>query len=139
MSLKRARRKPDDRTIPLESDRPKAEPPLGVFLRVIEPNQGATFRLRDRCMIGSGADADLRIDDKTVSRRHAELKLGADGVTVRDLGSRNGSFYLDQRVESIVLSLGSCLRLGRALVSLELDPASLGDAGVFSGTEYRGL
>jgi DNA-binding NtrC family response regulator len=132
-------RKLDDRTHPLDSDAPRPAAPLGVLLRVLEPKDGGTFRLRDRCVIGSGSEADLRLQDKTVSRRHAELSLSGDGVLVRDLGSRNGSYYLDQRFESMVLGLGACVRLGRALLSLEVDPASLTEPGLFSGTEYHGL
>ena len=43
---------------------------------------------------------------------HVELTLVPEGVAVRDLGSRNGTFYLGQRVERIVLTLGSRLRIG---------------------------
>src|SRR6185295_18420588 len=63
-------------------------------------------------VVGSGRNADLRILDPRVSRSHVELELGPAGVAVRDLGSRNGTFYLGQRVQAIVLTAGGRIRLG---------------------------
>jgi len=41
-------------------------------------------------VIGRSADCQLALDDPLVSRRHALLTVRADGVTIEDLGSRNG-------------------------------------------------
>ena len=41
-------------------------------------------------VLGRGADATVPLDHEDVSRRHAELEVGPDGVLVRDLGSKNG-------------------------------------------------
>jgi len=107
---------------------------------VLEPTtEPATKKLGAGIVIGSGEGADLQIDDRTVSRRHAELSLAADGVMVRDLGSRNGSFYLDQRFESMVLSVGACVRLGKALVAIEVDPRSFEDPALSSESAYHDL
>ncbi|GIW71808.1 MAG: hypothetical protein KatS3mg102_1350 [Planctomycetota bacterium] len=49
--------------------------------------------------IGRSPENDLCLDDKLVSRRHCELRFGHDGVlTVRDLGSRNGTFINGRRL-----------------------------------------
>ncbi|MDA1349166.1 MAG: FHA domain-containing protein [Chloroflexi bacterium] len=42
-------------------------------------------------ILGRGADNDLDIDDKTVSRRHALVIETADGYVIKDLGSANGT------------------------------------------------
>ncbi len=129
----------DDKTQPVQSDK-KLRGDLDVVLRVLEPkSQASTRKLVDRLVLGSGSDVDLTIDDRTVSRRHAEFSRTADGILVRDLESRNGSFYLDQRFESMVLSVGACVRLGKALIVLEVDPHSIGDPGLFTATRYHGL
>lgn len=73
--------------------------------------------------IGSHADADLRIEEPTVSRFHAELGLLADGVRVRDLDSRNGTYVADNRIEAVVVRPACEIRVGRARV--ELVPADL--------------
>ena len=65
-----------------------------------------------RCVVGAGADADIVIDDSTVSRKHVALELCPEGVAVTHLESRNGTFYLGQRVEKITLSLGTRIKVG---------------------------
>jgi two-component system response regulator AtoC len=46
--------------------------------------------------IGRGADCDVRIDNDSVSRRHATLHLGPP-LKIEDLGSANGTFVHDAR------------------------------------------
>jgi len=41
-------------------------------------------------VVGRSTDCQLSLDDPLVSRRHAVLRIRRDGVTVQDLGSRNG-------------------------------------------------
>jgi DNA-binding NtrC family response regulator len=88
------------------------------------------------CVVGAGEDADLIVDDETVSRRHVELKLVPEGVEVIDLGSRNGTFYLGQRVQHIILGPGSKIRLGRVELGLETDGGAL--AAQLSRTNHYG-
>ncbi len=82
--------------------------------------------------------ADMIVEDRAVSRRHVELTLVPEGVRVTDLGSRNGTFYLGQRLEKAVLAPGSRLRVGAAEVSIDSDPAALFD-GEARDESYRGL
>jgi two-component system, NtrC family, response regulator GlrR len=101
--------------------------PLPLLLRccnaTAHPNP---FRLAEgHCVIGAGNDADLMVESPTVSRRHAELRLIADGVSVLDLDSKNGTFYLGQRLHSMSLQPGSRLRLGSVEVAIEVDDAAL--------------
>ncbi len=91
------------------------------------------------CVVGAGRQADLIIDDPEVSRRHVELSLVPEGIHVADLGSRNGTFYLGQRVERMTLALGSRLRVGSAELALEVDPRALAADEGAEPTEYRGL
>ena len=47
-------------------------------------------------VVGRGAESDVRLDDPTVSRTHAEVVLLADGrLYVTDRGATNGTFVLD--------------------------------------------
>lgn len=43
-------------------------------------------------VVGREADSDIQIDDRQVSRRHAEITQTVEGYTLRDLGSKNGTF-----------------------------------------------
>ncbi len=114
--------------------------PLPAVVRVVGvPAKPETFPLRSgRCVIGAGSDADVVLVDATVSRRHVELALVPEGVSVTDLSSRNGTFYLGQRVEKITLALGSRLRVGSSEIILEADQEELASRGG-GPPEYRGL
>lgn len=70
-------------------------------------------------VLGRG-DVDVRLDDASVSRRHARLRFGAD-VRVEDLGSSNGTFVDGEPVvpgEARVVPPGALLEIGSVLVVL---------------------
>jgi hypothetical protein len=78
-------------------------------------------------VIGRGNDADLRIDDPGVSRKHIEIRVedpqdagGAPHITVHDLGSTNGVLVNGKRVERATLADGATLRIGNTTMSLHL-------------------
>lgn len=64
-----------------------------------------TFALRPGCplTIGSGPDAELRINDPHVSRMHCRLEATETGVHLVDLGSRNGVQVWGAKVAAAVL------------------------------------
>ena len=62
-------------------------------------------------VLGRGADADLRLDDPGISRRHAEIVL-SDPPRLNDLGSTNGTFLDGERVQSAELYDGARVGLG---------------------------
>ena len=65
------------------------------------------------------------IPDASVSRRHARLMLTGDTATLEDLGSKNGSFVCDRRIDKPTpLTDGDPVRLG--LVTLVFRAASAG-------------
>ncbi|MEX0834561.1 MAG: FHA domain-containing protein [Nitriliruptor sp.] len=95
-------------------DLPHLAPGTGMLVVVRGPNAGSRFLLdREQTTIGRHPDADIFLDDVTVSRRHAELHHTDDGVVVRDLGSLNGSYVNGERVEERVLASGEELQIGR--------------------------
>jgi hypothetical protein len=68
-------------------------------------------------VIGRGSDADLRINDPGVSRRHAEIRVYANErsgteVSVVDLGSTNGMLVNGTRVQQATLEDGSTIKIG---------------------------
>jgi DNA-directed RNA polymerase subunit RPC12/RpoP len=68
---------------------------------------------REWTRIGRGLAADVRFDDPTVSRRHAPIVRGADGLRVLDDRSLNGVFVNGERVEWSPLAHGDEIRVGR--------------------------
>jgi hypothetical protein len=73
-------------------------------------------------VIGRGAEADLRINDPGVSRRHAEFRVTGKSdtpqVSVADLGSTNGTLVDGQRVTEAPLRDGSVVRVGSTDVAV---------------------
>jgi len=67
--------------------------------RLIPTDGGTPIELaKDLTLVGRGDDCDLRIDHKSVSKRHCVL-VKTDGlVLLRDLGSTNGTRVNGQRV-----------------------------------------
>jgi pSer/pThr/pTyr-binding forkhead associated (FHA) protein len=63
--------------------------------------------------IGRGLVADLRLDENSVSRRHAMLVHDENGTRILDDRSSNGTFVNGQRVEQAELKHGDVLLLGR--------------------------
>ena len=49
-------------------------------------------------VVGRGSEADLRVDDSDVSRRHCEFTLSPRGLVIRDLGSTHGTWVRGRRV-----------------------------------------
>jgi DNA-binding winged helix-turn-helix (wHTH) protein len=72
-------------------------------------------------IIGRDPDVDVRLDASTVSRRHARLIVTAEGTTLEDFGSKNGTFRGSERVTSpIRLADGDALHIGSLLVTFHL-------------------
>jgi pSer/pThr/pTyr-binding forkhead associated (FHA) protein len=62
--------------------------------------------------VGRGPTNDVVVDSGQASRDHAVIDVEQAFVTITDLGSRNGTFVNDVRVESQVLVHGDSVRLG---------------------------
>ena len=72
-------------------------------------------------VIGRGAEAEVVVDDPGVSRRHAEVRIEADGrVRVADLGSTNGTYVDGERVRSGELADGSRITVGRTRIVVRM-------------------
>ena len=69
-------------------------------------------------IVGRGVGSDLPLYDPTVSRQHAKLTAGPDGVQVQDLGSSNGTFINGSRVEVGTLSPGDSVTFGKLVFRL---------------------
>ncbi|MFM8927273.1 MAG: FHA domain-containing protein [Rhodoluna sp.] len=90
--------------------------PSGNALLIVRrgPNKGARFLLdEDLNSVGRHPNADVFLDDVTVSRRHAEIRRANGKFTVTDLGSLNGTYYEGNLVESQVLANQSELQIGK--------------------------
>lgn len=75
---------------------------------------GSRFTLsKDVTKIGRHPESDILLDDITVSRRHAEIVKTNNSLIVRDLGSLNGSYINQNRVDEFALVHGDELQIGK--------------------------
>ena len=84
------------------------------------------LEVSEKVLLGSSASARIRVQDRTASRIHAELEPRNDGVWIRDLGSRNGTFVEGLLVERARLpSPRARVGLGNAVltVTVGVEPA----------------
>lgn len=79
-------------------------------------------------VIGRGAEAELRIDDPGISRRHAQFKVravnGETTVTVLDLNSTNGVILNGRRVSEAAVASGSEIRLGNTTLTIRISKSA---------------
>src|SRR5699024_12411834 len=94
--------------------------PVGSALLVARegPNRGARFLLdQDKVTVGRHPDADIFLDDVTVSRQHATFERHNSGFKVVDAGSLNGTYINNDRVDSLELRTGMELQIGKFRLS----------------------
>lgn len=90
--------------------------PEGAALLVVKrgPNAGARFLLdQDSTSAGRHPDADIFLDDVTVSRRHAEFRRSEGGYEVVDVGSLNGTYVNREPQNAQELTNGDEIQIGK--------------------------
>ncbi|MFC8595400.1 FHA domain-containing protein [Streptomyces atroolivaceus] len=91
--------------------------PAGSALLVVRrgPNSGSRFLLDgDLTTAGRHPQSDIFLDDVTVSRRHVEFHRSPDGsFTVGDVGSLNGTYVNRERIDSVALTNGDEVQIGK--------------------------
>lgn len=80
---------------------PNGEPPKAFVLR------------GTRISIGRDAGADMRVDEPSVSTRHAMAVVAGSSVTLHDLESRNGTWVNGERIQLCTLKHGDVVQFGR--------------------------
>lgn len=94
----------------------------GRYIEMQGPDRKLLIPLgSDVTHIGRGLSAELRLDDASVSRRHAILVPRPAGARILDDRSSNGTFVNGRRVQQADLQNGDVIVIGRvALRYLEL-------------------
>ncbi len=114
-----------------ERDAIAALPKGSALLVVVNgPSDGARFLLdQDLTSAGRHPNADIFLDDVTVSRRHAEFARNNGSFIVRDLGSLNGTYKGGDRVDIAALTDGDEVQIGKFRLTFFASPADLGVSG----------
>ena len=88
----------------------------GQALLVVKrgPNAGARFLLdQPTTSAGRPPEADIFLDDVTVSRRHAEFRANDGQFEVVDVGSLNGTYVNREPRNAQVLEVGDEIQIGK--------------------------
>jgi DNA-binding winged helix-turn-helix (wHTH) protein len=83
----------------------------------IESERGVLPLMEGENLIGRGEEVAIRIDIDGVSRRHARIVADGGRFTLEDLGSKNGTYLRERRLEGpAALEDGDAIRLGRTML-----------------------
>jgi DNA-binding NtrC family response regulator len=95
----------------------------GVPLKVVVTSgadEGNEVPLGALLEVGTDPACGLVLTDPAVSRKHLVVALGEGRVVVKDLGSRNGTFFSGARVKEIEVPIGGVVQLGKTELSIQL-------------------
>ncbi|MEO7123362.1 MAG: FHA domain-containing protein [Lacisediminihabitans sp.] len=107
--------------------------PSGSALLVVRrgPDVGARFLLdADVTTAGRHPDADIFLDDVTVSRRHTEFLRRGTVFEIKDLGSLNGTYYDGVRIDTALLSDGAEVQVGKFRLTFYASRADLANEAI---------
>jgi pSer/pThr/pTyr-binding forkhead associated (FHA) protein len=86
----------------------------GVLILRRGTQAGETFVLNAPVsVVGRNPESEIFLDDITVSRKHAEVRVTPDGYTVRDCGSLNGTYVNRSRISELTLHSGDEVQIGK--------------------------
>ena len=96
----------------------------GVTHMLVVDGPGTKHQLTTgRNVIGRGTEADIRLPDTGVSRKHVDVVLDGGVAMVEDLGSTNGTLVNGRRVSRLALADGDVIRIGHSVLVYRQDGA----------------
>lgn len=104
--------------------------PSGSALLIVQrgPNQGSRFLLdQDVTTVGRHPNADIFLDDVTVSRRHSEFRRHGSKFMIHDLASLNGTYFDGVRIDSALLDDGAEVQIGKFKLTFFASRSDLGE------------
>ena len=103
---------------PVDIDEVVEQAGAALVIRSGGGRSGESFTIEgDRISIGRSPDAEVFLDDVTVSRNHALIVRRQDGLYIDDLGSLNGTYVNRRRIESHKLADGDEIQIGKFKLS----------------------
>lgn len=104
---------------------PVVESPKATLREIRPDGSSQSFVVDGRPLtIGRGLDNGLVVADTRASRHHARIHGRQGALLLSDLGSTNGSWVNDRRIQEIALGEGDRIRIGDTVLVVEsMDPA----------------
>ncbi len=92
---------------------------LGWLVPVAGPLKGELFALSPASSVGTDADCHVVLIDPYMSGKHAEINVEAGIWVLKDLGSTNGTFVNDKRIDKRELVDNDFIKFGNSLVKFK--------------------
>lgn len=90
------------------------------------PHPGQTLELKPGLSrIGRNPENDIAVADASVSSFHCEIQVAEIAVSIKDLGSTNGTFINQQRIGKGILKTGDLLTLGAVDFAVEVPEVTI--------------
>jgi DNA-binding CsgD family transcriptional regulator len=89
-------------------------------------------------LVGRSSQCDFVVNDPSVSRRHAEIRVDDAGLTVVDLASSNGTYVNDDRIATCLVRRGQRLRFGDVSFLLTSPTVDCQDVDSAAETDHHG-
>ncbi len=99
----------DSQTMPMDYSEVLSETSLCLSIKDI----GDVELTQGKYILGRSDEADIQIDNNSVSRKHAEILVLKNQVVVVDLSSSNGTFVNGERITMREVAPGEMVRFGK--------------------------
>ena len=87
-------------------------------------------------IIGRREDCDLCIPLMVVSRKHCQFSVEDDKLSLRDLGSRNGTFINGTQIEESHINAGDRVQIGPVSFAIQIDGQPVGDSAILKTPKH---
>jgi pSer/pThr/pTyr-binding forkhead associated (FHA) protein len=96
--------------------------------------EGQLYQLAEgRVSIGRSPECDIHIDEGSISKRHAELRVQPGNCRIHGVSSSNGVFVNGNAVDDVALNPGDVIRLGRIEMMFDSHERLLGNSPAGGG------
>jgi pSer/pThr/pTyr-binding forkhead associated (FHA) protein len=98
-----------------------------VILHFLEgENEGVEIKLTPprEIFIGRSEDSDVFLGEKKISRKHAQITVSEDEVSITDLESTNGSFVNSKKISEVKLKNKDKIKVGSSVIEVEIQMSS---------------
>jgi pSer/pThr/pTyr-binding forkhead associated (FHA) protein len=90
-----------------------------VLLVTTNDGQSTELLVLEKCTLGRSSNCDFKIDDRQMSGKHGVFELTHNGeLLYTDLGSSNGSYLNNSKIEKIQFKINESLRLGNTTIKI---------------------